>query len=204
MSASGYIRRGKHSGSVLAAALLLGLTAFSLSVLCLSVTRVTFSEIGALSDAIWRENAAREAIELSRAYFDSEMRQRIGRGETFDSSAATPSPIKEIPQSVFSAVTGGNPDITIEGIIIDQHYSASFANEARRLEIPEGRPSLLSAGEGASESVGKTFYARRYELRAKATFSRSPNKAYTMRQGLLALIETEGKGLKIVRLYMEK
>lgn len=201
MPAIRHIGRGKRGGSVLVAALLMGMAAFSMTSLCLTASNSMFKEFTALADAMGRENAAREALRAARAYFITDMRQRHSDGEKISDTAPNPQPITEIPRSVFTRGAELYPGSAIGGVIIDLNYSGVFAEEAKRLRIPHGRPSIVTIGGGEG---AKTYRARRYELRTTVTSGASHGREYTMKQGVLLLIDTTDGGLEAIDLYTEK
>lgn len=196
-----HIGRGRRAGSVLVAALLMGMAAFGMTSLCLSASSAMFKEFAELSGVMGRENAAREAMNAARAYFIADMKQRHSDGEKFSDTTPNPRPITEIPRSVFARAAELYPGSAIGGVIIDLNYSGLFAEEAKRLRVPHGRPSIVTIGGGGG---AKTYRARRYELRTTVTPSASSGSEYTMKQGLLLLIGADGGGLEAVDLYTEK
>lgn len=181
----------------------MGMAAFSMSALCLSASSSMFKEFTAMSGAMGRENAAMEAMGIARAYFISDMRQRHGNGEKFSGLTPNPLPITEIPRSVFAPVAESYPGSSVAGTVIDLYYGGSFADKAKRLRIPHGRPSVITVGGEAGGAV-KTYLARRYELRITVTFGDRPEREYTIKQGLLALFDAAGGAPETIALYMEK
>lgn len=196
------LRRRKRGGSVLVATLLIGVAALSLATLCLSTSTAMFGEFFELSGTIGRENAAREAMFISRAYFVSHLSPEYEYGEQLGAQAANPRPIAEIPRSVFEPISAKYPDAIIEGIIIDLNYDVSFLSEARRLGIPHGVPSLITMTKAGGDR--KTYRARRYELRTKVTFINRLRGSYSVRQGLLVLVDDDAARSYVIDLYVEK
>lgn len=179
----------------------MGVAALSIAALCLSASTAMFSEFSVLFGTIGRENAAREAMIISRAYFVSNQPAAY-EYEQSGMPAANPRPITEIPGWVFEPIAGQHPGTAVEGVIIDLNYDVSFVTEARRLGIPHGVPSLITSGrEGVAE---KKYRARRYELRTKATFSGRLPGSCSMRLGLLVLDDGETAFPHVIDLYAEK
>lgn len=178
----------------------MGVAALSIAALCLSSSTAMFGEFSALSGAIGRENAASEAMVISRAYFLSNLPPAYE--EQSGMYTANPRPITEIPGSVFESIAAQYPGAIIEGVIIDLNYDVSFVNEARRLGIPHGAPSLITMGK--DNGAEKKYRARRYELRTKTTFSNRLPGSYSMRLGLLVLIDDASNRTSVIDLYIEK
>lgn len=200
MSASDFFRRRKRSGSVLAAVLLLGLCAFSLSALCLASADIMFRDLGVLSEAMERENIARAALEFSKEYFASEISLSSAPDNFSAGPGGSESPVMAVPKSVFNDLSHANADTVIEAAVIDLHYAESFAGEALKQGIAEGRPSRIIVG-GDQENGAILFYAARYEIRVKVTLARSPRKSRAMACGILVLTDAETGGIRILPLY---
>lgn len=201
MSATDLFRRRKRSGSVLAAVLLLGLCAFSLSALCLAVADIMFKDLGSLSEATERENIARAALEFSKEYFTSIIPTINGQGNFSAGPSGSSAPVRAIPQSVFNTLSRANADAIIEASVIDLYYAESFAGEALKLKIAEGRPSRITVARGEGNGTVQ-FYAARYEIRVKVTLARSPRKSRAAACGVLVLTGSEAGEIRVIPLYM--
>lgn len=140
-------------------------------------------------------------MDITRAYFISDLLQKHARGEEINMLAPNPRPVTEIPHSQLASLGAAYPHAAVEGAIIDLHYANSFNNEAKRLQIAKGRPILITTGVSGADAV--KYYARHYELRTKVT-SGAPLVSYSMKQGVLVLIRDAGGSIDIVDLYTEK
>lgn len=159
-----------------------------------------FRDLGSLSEAMERENIARAALEFSKEYFASIIPTINGQGKSSAGPNGSMMPVREVPQSVFNALSRANTDAIIEASVIDLHYAESFAGEALNLEIAEGRPSRITVG-GGEESGTVLFYAARYEIRVKVTLARSPRKSRAVACGVLVLTGSEAGEVRIIPLY---
>lgn len=181
--------------------MIIGTAALSLAALCLSVSGVMFSEFAALSDALARENAARDAMDITYAYFISDISRRYGNGEAIiGMQVPNPRPVKEIPRQEFAAVEAEYPNAVIEGAVIDLYYDYSFNDEALRLRVAQGRPIFVVVGGDGPD--GQKYHARHYELRAKIT-SGQPPQTHSIKLGLMILAGSDD-GLEVVELYTEQ
>lgn len=204
MPPANFFKFGRRNGSVLAAVMMLGLAAVSLSVLCLAVSNAMFKEFHPLSEALKRENAAREALELSSRYFISDARRRCLLGEEFNSLQKTRAPIRAVPSSELAALSEAHPNAVIEAEIIDLNYDLDFREKAAKLGIPEGRASVITTGGNENNGHKTVFTARRYEIRSKVTLQRFPKLSCTMTRGLLLLFDSESRKIQIIGLYLKK
>lgn len=202
MPRTDFFKCSKRNGSVLVAALLLGLCACALSLLCLATAHKTAVEQVVFAEALKRENIAREALELTREYFIAESVFALGGGVDSNGSRRNQTPITVIPASLFDHITTVLPGVVIKGEAIDLNYADSFAEEARRQGIPAGLTSLITVGEDGGEEI--IFRAGRYELRVTVILGSAPEKSYMMRQGVLLLTGIEDGSFHELTLYIKK
>lgn len=201
MPKSDFFKYSKRNGSVLVAALLLGLNACVLSLLCMATANKMTEEFSVFARALERENIAREALELTHEYFIAWADREFYSEGVLSGSRRNPSPITEIPSFIYASLADTS-GAAINGVIIDLNYADSFENEARLQEIPTGLPSLITVG--ASGGRGSVFRSARYELRATVTLRSAYGKSYTMKQGLLLLTNVEDGSLYKLTLYIKK
>lgn len=184
-------QRFGRSGSILVAVLLLGMSCFSASALCLASASRSLRDFNYLADSLQRENLAAQALLLTRRYFLSWAQSQGPH------AGKNPSPVERVPATALAAMEESTGGAVVECTIIDLYYSDSFVAEALARGIPHGVPSVISVGEPPS------FLARRYELRAAVTLDHAPGRKYVLCEGLVLLTRGEGE-IMVLRLYLSR
>jgi len=157
-----------------------------------------FKNFSHISASLRRENIAREALQLARRHFVSDMEAKLAGGLDFGVAEKNSSPIENVPFLVLAPLAEANRDAVIECIIVDLNYDDLFAAEAQKRWIPGGVPSVIAIENGTL-----SFFARRYELRVAVSLNCAPRRKHTIIEGLLVLYAARDKW-QVVPLYLSR
>ena len=193
----------KHKGTILITALMCSAVALFSALLVLATANRVFSVLNWEYQLLKRENAAVQAEAITKTWFSSSVKEGIilDPAEFIPGAEPKDDPYLALPDDLLDELKNKNEDISIDAKIIDQNYSDSFEQEAERLNVPRGLPSMLSLLK--EDESADICYVKRYCIRVTAALSTEDIAPSVLTENVIVIKEPSGE-TRTVDLYTKK
>lgn len=192
-------RTKRRSGAVLAAVLLLGFASVGASAIALTLADRYRLGVERTITASARDSAAEDAMALALSWFTRE----LAAHDADQAKGLFQSQCLPVPDTTLAPLRQDLKGIEIDAAVWDQDYGSDFDASAKTLDLPRGRPSVVTAPT-AEEGEETAYTALRFEVRTTATDRNPPRRAYTLRYGIIALYDESGRLRECVNVYVRK